>query len=111
MSSANTVLTLSQKQEDLFITKKIGGKEFDICEIQIMYNKAENLELSVKLPLEEEKFISLQEQDLKIWELCDKVKNGMYHEFYFVKNNVLFRFIVDNGTNSKPELFLSHWWM
>ena len=40
---------------------------------------------------------SLQEQDPKIWELHDKVKKGIYHEFYLVKNNVLFRSIVDNG--------------
>ena len=56
-----------------------------------------NLELSVELPLDDEKFISLQEQDPKIWELCDKVKYGMYKEFYIVRNNVLFRSTVDNG--------------
>ena len=56
-----------------------------------------NLELSVELPLEDEKFVSLQEQDPKIWELHVKVKNGMYNEFYLVKSNVLFRSIVDNG--------------
>ena len=37
------------------------------------------------------------EQDPKIWKLHDKVKNGMYNEFYLVKNNVLLRSIVDNG--------------
>ena len=52
-----------------------------------------NLEFSVELPLEGEKF----EQDPKIWELCEKVIKGMYPEFYLVKNNVLFRSIVDNG--------------
>ena len=39
----------------------------------------------------------MQEQDPKIWDLHDKVKGGMYKEFYIVKNNVLFRSIVDNG--------------
>ena len=52
---------------------------------------------SVKLPLEDEKFMSLQEQDPKIWELHDRVKSGMYNEFDLVKNNILFRSIVDNG--------------
>ena len=69
----------------------------DVCEIQITYDNPKNSELSVELPLEDEKFISLQEQDPKIWELHDKVKKGMYHEFYLVKNNILFRSIVDNG--------------
>ena len=55
------------------------------------------LEVSVELPLEDEKFMSLQEQDPEIRELHDKVKSGMYHGFYLVKNNVLFRSIVDNG--------------
>ena len=68
----------------------IGGKEFNICEIQIIYNTPENLEFLVELPLEDEKFVSLQEQDPKIQELCNKVKNGIYNEFYGVKNNVLF---------------------
>ena len=30
-------------------------------------------------------------------ELHDNVKNGMYNEFYLVKNNVLFRSILDNS--------------
>ena len=45
--------------------KRIGGDEFDVCEIQITYENPENLELSVELPLEDEKFVSLQEQDPK----------------------------------------------
>ena len=56
-----------------------------------------NLELSVELPLEDDKLISLQENHLEIWELHDKVKGGMYSDFYLVKNNVLFRSIADNG--------------
>ena len=58
----------------------------------------------VELPLEDDKFLSLQENpDLKIWDLHDKVKEGAYSEFYFVKNDVLFRFIVDNGHKLKQE--------
>ena len=57
----------------------------------------DNLELSVELSLEDDKFISLQQQDLKIWELHEKVKNGMYNDFYLVKNNVLLTSIVDNS--------------
>ena len=77
--------------------EKVSGDEVEVCEIQIMYDNPNNLELLVELPLEDDKFISLQQQDLKIRELHDKVKNGMYNEFYFVKNNVLLRSIVDNS--------------
>ena len=54
--------------------KKLGSEEFDICEIQITYDNPKNSELLVKLPLEDEKFVSLQEKDLKIQDLRDKVK-------------------------------------
>ena len=84
--------------------KKVGGEEFDVCEIQITYNNPKNLELSVELPLDDEKFISLQEQYLNIQDLRDKVKNGMYKEFYVVKNNVLFRSILDNGHKFKARV-------
>ena len=76
---------------------KIGGDMAKVCEIQITYDNPENLELSVKLPLDEEKFASLQENDLKIQDLHDKVKEGAYNQFYFVNNSILFRSIVDNG--------------
>ena len=46
--------------------QKIGEQDYDMCEIQITYNNEENSELSVELPLNDGKFISLQEQDLKI---------------------------------------------
>ena len=68
-----------------------------MCEIQITYDNPENLEWSVELPLKDDKFTSLQENDPKIWDLCNKVKEGACSEFYFVENNVLFRSIVDNG--------------
>ena len=48
--------------------------------------------------------ISLQENDPKIWEFHDKVKDGMYSDFYLVKNNVLFRSIVDNGHKFKARV-------
>ena len=51
-----------------------------------------------------------KENDLKIQVLCDKVKEGAYSEIYFVKNNVLFRSIVENGHRFKarviPELLV-----
>ena len=49
--------------------EKVGGKEFDVCKIQITYDNPENLELSVELQLDDKKFISLQEQDPKIPDL------------------------------------------
>ena len=76
---------------------KLGGDMAEVCEIQITYDNPKNSELSVELPLEDDKFASLQENDLKIRDLHDKVKEGEYKQFYFVNNNVLFRSIVDNG--------------
>ena len=97
MSSANIVLKLLPKVRWSVSHEKVGGNEAEVCEIQITYDNPENSELSVELPLEDEKFASLQENDPKIWDLCDKVKEGACSEFYFVKNNVLFRSIVDNS--------------
>ena len=77
--------------------EKVGGNEAEACEIQITYDNPENFELSVELLLEDDKFTYLQENDLQIQDLHNKVKEGAYSEFYFVENNVLFRSIVDNG--------------
>ena len=79
------------------IEVKIGGEMAEVCEIQITYNNPENSEFSVELPLEDDKFASLQGNDPKIRDLRDKVKEGEYNQFYFVKNNVLSRSIVENG--------------
>ena len=46
--------------------QRIGGEDHDVCEIWITYNNEENSEFSVELPLDDEKFVSFQEQDLKI---------------------------------------------
>ena len=76
---------------------KIGGDMAEVCEIQITYDNPKNSELSVELPLDDEKFASLQENDSKIRDLQDKVKEGAYNQYYFITNNVLFRSIVENG--------------
>ena len=83
---------------------KLGGDAAEVCEIQITYDNPENSELSVELPLEDDKFASLQENDPKIQDLHDKVKEGEYKQVYFVKNNVLFRSIVDNGHKFKARV-------
>ena len=90
MSSANIVLKLSKARGSVS-HEKVGGIEAEVCEIQITYDNPENLELSVELPLEDDKFASLQENDLKIHDLHNKVKEGAYSKFYYVENNVLFR--------------------
>ena len=84
--------------------EKVGGNEAEVCEIQITYNNPKILELPVELPLEDDKFASLQENDPKIQDLCDKVKEGVYNEFYFVQSDVLFRSIVDNGHKFKARV-------
>ena len=76
---------------------KIGGETAEVCEIQITYNNPKNSEFSVELPLEDDTFASLQGNDPKIQDLRDRVKEGEYSQFYFVRNNVLFRSIVENG--------------
>ena len=69
---------------------KIGGEMAEVCEIQITYDNPKNSEFSVELPLEDDKFSSLQGNDPKIRDLRDKVKVGEYNQFYFIKNKVLF---------------------
>ena len=76
----------------------------EVCEIQITYDNPENSEFSVKLPLEDDIFTSLQGNDPKIRDLRDKVEEGKYSQFYFVRNNVLFRSIVENGHNFKVRV-------
>ena len=68
---------------------QLSGDEAKVCEIQITYNSPKNSELSVELPQEDDKFVSLQGNDPKIQDLHDKVKEGEYNQFYLVNNNVL----------------------
>ena len=42
---------------------KVGGDEAKVCEIQTTYDNPKNSELLVELPLKDDKFISLQEND------------------------------------------------
>ena len=53
-------------------------------------------QFSMKLPLTDTQLSCLQEKDPKI-RLCEKVLNGLYKEFYFVENDILYRTIIDNG--------------
>ena len=68
----------------------------DICEINISYDNAENSQFSVKLQLSDTQFSCLQEKEPKIRAL-HKVCGGLYKEFYFIKNEILYRSIMDNG--------------
>ena len=69
----------------------------DICEINISYDNTENSQFSVKLPLSDIQFSCLQEKYPKIRSLCEKVCGGLYKEFYFLENDILYRSIMDNG--------------
>ena len=73
------------------------GDGVDICEINISYDNAENSQYSVKLPLSDTQFSCLQEKDPKIRALHEKVNDGLYKEFYFIENDILYRSIMDNG--------------
>ena len=57
----------------------------DVCEINITYDNSENSHYSVKLPLSNEKFSCLQDKDLKVRQLKQKVIKGQYAQFYFIK--------------------------
>ena len=69
----------------------------DICEINISYGNVENSQFSVKLPLSDTQFSCLQEKNPKIKALQEKVQGGMYKDFYFIENDILYRSIMDNG--------------
>ena len=69
----------------------------DMCEINITYDNSENSPYSVKLPLSNEKFSCLQDKDLKVRQLKQKVIQGQYAQFYFIKKGVLYRSVIDNG--------------
>ena len=69
----------------------------NVCEINITYDNSENSPYSVKLPLSNEKFSCLQDKDLKVRQLKQKVTQGQYAQFYFIKKGVLYRSVVDNG--------------
>ena len=69
----------------------------DISEINISYDNAENSQFSVKLPLSDTQFSCLQVKDPKIRALCEKFSDGLYKEFYFIKNDILYRSVMDNG--------------
>ena len=51
-----------------------------------------------KLPLSNEKFSCLQDKDLKVRQLKQKVIQGQYAQFYFIKKGVLYR--------SKPSKYI-----
>ena len=42
-------------------------------------------------------FLCLQDKDLKVRQLKQKVIQGQYAQFYFIKKVVLYRSVVDNG--------------
>ena len=69
----------------------------EICQINITYDNAENSQFSMKLPLTDTQFSCLQEKDPKIRSLHEKVLNGLYKEFYFIENDILYRTVIDNG--------------
>ena len=69
----------------------------DVCEINITYDNSENSPYSVKLPLSNKKCSGLQDKYLKVRQLKQKVIQGQYSQFYFIKKGVLYRSVVDNG--------------
>ena len=96
MSSENSFETLPKARGSINKVS-ISGETAEVCEIQITYDNPKNSEFSVELPLEDSTFASLQGNDPKIHDLRLKVEEGEYGQFYFVRNNVLFRSVVENG--------------
>ena len=64
---------------------KIASETAEVCEIQITYDNPKNLEFSVKLPLEDDIFASLQGNDPKIWDLHHNVEEGKYASFILLE--------------------------
>ena len=89
--------TLPKAKSTLVGEKLASVDGVDICEINITYDNSENLEFSVKLPLSNEEFSSLQENDSKIHALKEKVTDGLYSDFYFIHKGILYRSITNNG--------------
>ena len=69
----------------------------EVCEINLTYNNLENSPYLVKLPLSNEQFSCLQDKDLKVRQLKQKVIQGLYAQFYLIKNGILYRSVIDNG--------------
>ena len=69
----------------------------EVCEINLTYNNSENSPYLVKLPLSNEQFSFLQDKDLKVRQLKQKVIQGLYAQFYLIKNGILYRSVIDNG--------------
>ena len=90
MSLAVMLLKHYQRQRvkwSMRLSTSLG--DVDVCEINITYNNAENSPYSVKFPLSNEKFSCLQDKDLKVRQLKQKVIQGQYAQFYFIKKGVL----------------------
>ena len=66
-----------------------------VCKINITYKNSENSEFSVKLPLSNDKFTCLQENDRKIHVLKEKVTD-VIQTFISFRNGILYRSIIDN---------------
>ena len=69
----------------------------EVYEINLTYNNSENSPYLVKLPLSNEQFSCLQDKDLKVRQLKQKVIQGPYAQFYLIKNGILYRSVIDNG--------------
>ena len=54
--------------------EKVSGDEFEVCEIQSMYDNPNNLELLVELPLEDDKFISCSSRTWKFRNFVTRLK-------------------------------------
>ena len=91
-------------------SKSVGEKlalvdGVDICEINITYDNSKNSQFSVKLPLSNEQFTSLQENDGKIHALKEKVMDGLYSDFYFIHKGILYGPSLTMVTNSEQQYY------
>ena len=76
------------KAKNTMVKEKLASVDWvDICEINITYDNPKNSQFSMELSLTNEQLTCFPEKDLKIWQLQEKVKNGLYADFYFIKMN------------------------
>ena len=86
------------------ILTSVDGVE--VCEINLTYNNLENSPYLVKLPLSNEQFSCLQDKDLKVRQLKQKVIQGLYAQIYLIKKGILYRSVIDNGHKFEAAVIL-----
>ena len=88
--------TLPKARSKMVLEILTSVADIDVCKINITYNNLEKSLYSVKLSLSNKKCLCLQDKELKVRQLKQKVIQGQYAQFYFIKWSILYRSVIDN---------------